>query len=283
MHGNEQAGVLALKRVIGALESRRERLYGDVVALVGNRGALARERRFLARDLNRMWTPEGVQAVQGTPGPGGAEPEAREQAELLQALEEAVARARGEVLFLDLHTTSGPGTPFITVVDGELSRELASSIPVPLILGLGEMLQGTLAGHLTSRRIPSVVFEGGQHSSSESLAASEAALWVALAGTRMLRETGLPEVRQSWEHLREATRDLPPLFEMRYRHSITPEDEFRMLPGFRSFQPVVAGEVLATDRTGEVRAPEGGRLLLPLYQAQGEDGFFLVRTPKQMS
>jgi succinylglutamate desuccinylase len=53
-----------------------------------------------------------------------------------------------------------------------------------------------------------------------------------------------------------------------------------MLPGFRSFQRIEAGEILATDGKGEVRSPETGLLLLPLYQPQGEDGFFLVREPR---
>jgi succinylglutamate desuccinylase len=50
-----------------------------------------------------------------------------------------------------------------------------------------------------------------------------------------------------------------------------------MEPGFRNFQSVSAGKLLARDHHGEVRAPLSGILLLPLYQAQGEDGFFLIR------
>ena len=42
--------------------------------------------------------------------------------------------------------------------------------------------------------------------------------------------------------------------------------------------PLVArGEVLAFDRGGPVVAPMTGRLLMPLYQQQGSDGFFVVR------
>jgi hypothetical protein len=44
-----------------------------------------------------------------------------------------------------------------------------------------------------------------------------------------------------------------------------------------NFQPVIRGQLLARDRNGEIRAPENGRILLPLYQSQGSDGFFLVR------
>lgn len=51
-----------------------------------------------------------------------------------------------------------------------------------------------------------------------------------------------------------------------------------MQPGFASFDPVERGQPLATDRGGIVRSPRGGRLLMPLYQPLGDDGFFLARS-----
>ncbi len=50
-----------------------------------------------------------------------------------------------------------------------------------------------------------------------------------------------------------------------------------MKAGFATFQTVRKGELLATDRHGDVRAKETCRILMPLYQGQGEDGFFLAR------
>ena len=50
-----------------------------------------------------------------------------------------------------------------------------------------------------------------------------------------------------------------------------------MKPGLSSFRPVHAGEVLASSSSGPIKAPQAGLLLMPLYQDQGEDGFFLVR------
>ena len=35
-------------------------------------------------------------------------------------------------------------------------------------------------------------------------------------------------------------------------------------------------EILADNTNGTVRAPVSGRLLMPLYQKQGDDGFFIV-------
>jgi predicted deacylase len=282
IHGNETAGIFALQRVLAALWSREAHLSGELVALRGNRRALAQNRRFLSRDLNRLWTPEGVEAVReadarGRRGGGIDSGEEDEQAEFLHVLEETVADARGKALFLDLHTTSGPGPPFTTVADATLSEAFARAIPAPLILGLGTVLTGTLNAFVSSLGIPSVVFEGGQHRSPGSIASSEAAIWLGLAGAGVLREGAFPEVGEAWNRLKKAAAGLPPILEMRYRHPVKPDDGFRMLPGFESFQAVAAGEILARDRHGAVRSPTPGRLLLPLYQSQGEDGFFLVR------
>jgi predicted deacylase len=282
LHGNETAGIIALQRILAALWSREAHLSGELLALRGNRRALARNRRFLRRDLNRLWTPERIEEVRRAGGrrrsDGGAGTgEEAEQLELLLALENATACARGEVFFLDLHTTSGPGAPFTTVTDSALNQAFAGSIPVPLILGLEEVLTGTLTAYVTSLGLPAVVFEGGQHGSPGAIASSEAAIWLGLACAGVLREASFPEVSRSWKRLRARTRGLPSALEMRYRHPVRPEDEFRMLPGFSSFQAVSAGEVLAQDRRGTVLSPAEARLLLPLYQSQGEDGFFLVR------
>ena len=58
---------------------------------------------------------------------------------------------------------------------------------------------------------------------------------------------------------------------------MNPGDGFRMQPGFVSFQPVERGQELARDATGPLAAPASGMLLMPLYQGQGEDGYFIGR------
>jgi succinylglutamate desuccinylase len=50
-----------------------------------------------------------------------------------------------------------------------------------------------------------------------------------------------------------------------------------MQPDYKNFQAVEKGELLALDKHGEIRADEDGLILMPLYQKQGDDGFFLVR------
>jgi hypothetical protein len=70
---------------------------------------------------------------------------------------------------------------------------------------------------------------------------------------------------------------LPRVTEVVYRHPVAAGDGFAMAPGFLGFDPVRAGQAVARDRGGPVTTPRRGRLLMPLYQSQGEDGYFLVR------
>jgi hypothetical protein len=46
-----------------------------------------------------------------------------------------------------------------------------------------------------------------------------------------------------------------------------------MEPDFLNLQSVKRGQLLARDRNGELLARVNGRIVLPLYQCQGSDGF----------
>ncbi len=120
--------------------------------------------------------------------------------------------------------------------------------------------------------------EAGRHDDPASVDVHEAALWISLHATGCLADD--PEVvdlSACRRRLMEARGGLPGVFEVMYRRGIEPDDAFRMTPGFENFAPVRAGDIVAQDARGPVPAPMSGRLFLPLYQAQGDDGYFLVR------
>jgi len=84
-------------------------------------------------------------------------------------------------------------------------------------------------------------------------------------------------VAEARERLATATKGLPQAVEVRHRHGLRDDDGFEMLPGFVSFQTISEGDLLGRNDRGELRAPEGGGILMPLYQRQGNDGFFVIR------
>lgn len=278
IHGNEPAGVHAARRVLATLREREIPLHGRIVALAGNVGALEADLRFLDRDLNRMWTDESLAGLAARDPSRDAACEEMEQRGLRACIEDEIRKAsRSPVLFLDLHSTSAGGAPFSVISDTLQNRRIAFTLGIPVILGLEEILQGAMLGHFADRGFTCIGVEGGQHNDPRTVDHLEAVLWVTLAAAGMLEETAVADLDAHRARLREASRGLPSVVEMIHRHAIGPEDRFRVEPGFHNFQAVLRGQIIGRDRFGEVRAESGGLLLMPLYQGQGEDGYFLGR------
>ncbi len=291
VHGNEPVGYRAMRALFSRFEEAPVELRGSVVGLVGNRQALAEGVRFVKEDLNRLWLPEtvaGLRAAGVLAGDPEGEPEdepedeTNEARELYLQIERVLARAQGPVYALDIHTTSGPGPAFVVFDDSLLNREFALELEVPRVLGIEEELEGTLIDYLVARGVHTAAFEAGQHDDSASVEQAEAAIWVAMRASGVLGRNAEAEVESASRILAAAARGLPNLFEVKYRHAIKPNSGFQMRPGLRGFQVVARGERVAEEAGAPVLAPQGGRLLMPLYQAQGEDGYFLicpVKTP----
>jgi len=283
LHGNEPAGVVGLRRAFARLPDGKG-LCGEVLGLAGNREALGRGQRWVDDDLNRIWTRQRVAEVRGLRESGAdlsaLTVEEREMAELEEAITGAVEAARAAdqpVYVLDLHTTSGAGPSFCVLEDTLPARRLARALESSLVLGLEEELSGTLTHWLANQGVVAVGFEAGQHEDPASGERAEAAIWLALEGLGILAKGSRPEVAKARRRLVTERRNLPRVVDVRYRHPVEAGDGFEMAPGFQTFEKVEEGQTLALDRQGPVKAPLDGLLLMPLYQSQGEDGFFIVR------
>jgi len=274
VHGNEPAGVTAARRVLGRLRASGVSVAGEVVGVVGNVRALAAGQRYLAHDLNRQWTADRMAAARAA---ANEVPEVMEVIELAGAIDDVLARARGPVFALDLHTTSAAGIPFAVVGETDHHRVFADHFPLPGIVGLEAQLEGVLTGHLSRLGCVTLAVEGGQSQSAEALASLEAAITIALSAAGVAAREQVPGHAAARELLSRARGDLPHLIEVVARHEVLPEHGFRMEPGFANIQRTGAGTLLARDGGGEIRAPFDGLVLLPLYQPQGADGFFYAR------
>ncbi|MEM7355766.1 MAG: succinylglutamate desuccinylase/aspartoacylase family protein [Acidobacteriota bacterium] len=290
LHGNEPSGVQALQRLLPELAADARAVErGRVVGLTGNRKALAMKRRFLAHDLNRYWLPERVAQLRATAAPLADED--HELRELDRQIESLVETADGPVYLLDLHTTSAPDRPFATLDDSLRNRPFAFAFPVPVVLGLEEELAGTLTAHVGDLGIITAGFESGRHGTREARDRAVDAIWIALAASGVTRNDH-PEAVAARQRLEEECAGLPHVVEVRYRHAIRDEDRFRMHPGHENFQPVKRGQSLGEqslgeqslgeERRGSATSPVSGLLLMPLYQQQGADGFFVVKPVNRM-
>ncbi|MBL8863823.1 MAG: succinylglutamate desuccinylase/aspartoacylase family protein [Planctomycetes bacterium] len=280
IHGNEPAGLHAMRRVLRRLQAVRAPLEGRIAAFVGNRAGLERNVRFVDEDLNRLWAPARVEDLRRS-DPRRDNVERAEQRELLELLESELDAAEGHVTHLDLHSTSGAGPPFTVAAGPPPSRAAALRLGVPTILGLEPLVAGTLIDFVGSLGHAAVVLEGGQNESALTIDHHEAAVWVTLVGAGVLRADDVPGgLATHSARLASAALALPPAIVIEHVHRLQAGAAFEMLPGFQNFQAVAQGELLAREGPGlqrEVRAPWAGLLVMPRYQGQGLDGFFLGR------
>jgi succinylglutamate desuccinylase len=279
IHGNEPAGVLASKRILSHLSIFKSKLKGRVIFLAGNTRALQKNVRYIDADLNRHWTSENVHSNKPDGRHDGYLNEDLEQRELLKIIQDVLKTAKDEVYVLDLHTTSAHGVPFVTLGDTLRNRAFAMNFPVTIVLGIEEQLSGTMLEYLNNLGVVTLGFEAGQHQAIQTIENHEALIWIALVASGCLREESVPPLNRYKKTLQYASGGMR-FVEVRYRHALKPTDNFKMHSGYKNFQPVKRGEILASDKTGQIKAKETSLILMPLYQPQGDDGFFLVRHVK---
>jgi succinylglutamate desuccinylase len=275
IHGNEHSGALAMERMIQKLKSVENHLKGRVYLIAGNTRALQKNVRFVDADLNRHWTTENIK--RNSPGShiSTNRIEDKEQKELLEIVDEIVSTAREEVYALDLHSTSAESAPFAMIGDTLRNRRFARKFPAIILLGIEEQLDSTILEYVNNLGAVTLGFEAGQHTTKAAVDNQEALIWLALLNSGILEEGQIS--RAKYEGILTDAMGTQRIIEIRHRHGIKPSDEFRMELGFENFQPVRKGEILASDLHGLVKAVETGLVLMPLYQSQGDDGFFLGR------
>jgi succinylglutamate desuccinylase len=280
IHGNEPAGALALTQVVRELTDHKIPLNGRFIALHGNLAAAKKNCRFIHEDLNRLWTTPRINKLRARLQ--NHEPhqssEDLEQEELLTHIEAILKDLDKPVTFLDLHTMSGQGQPFAALGNTKANRALAKHLPMDQVLDIGKHIKGAMIGYFCEQGHTTFGIEAGQHSDPQSLKRHRAFLYMALDLLGLINIADCPFLNRD-----ELLADIEShglqsrLFEIFYRHSISPADKFKMEPGFKNFQEVYKGQILARDRNGEIPASEDAFMLLPLYQGQGNDGFFLAK------
>jgi predicted deacylase len=275
IHGNEPAGMLAARDVLADLGPLGSTvLRGKVVAFSGNRAALAHGVRFLSRDLNRGWHSPELERLSAAAG-HALTTEDREQRELHQEIL-ALERDASRLVFLDLHTTSGPTEPFVCFADTSTNRSLACALSVNVVLGLERSVEASLLSWASARGHTGISFEAGQHQDPVARRRHIGAVWSLLVAVGAIDAADVPRENARLAALARVTGGAR-VVEVRHRHVVEEGDDFEMLGGFQGFDPIEAGQIVARDRRGPIRSPEAGLMLMPRYQGQGEDGFFVAR------
>ena len=285
IHGNEHAGVEALRILFTLLENEPQvnahfQFQGKLLGIAGNLKALCNNQRYIQHDLNRLWTPAYIRQCQQTPG-HQLKNEAEEIVEILDVIQQEINQSQpSRLVVLDLHTTTATGGIFTIANDDPHSVAIGAELHAPVIKGLMSSLKGTTLHYFNSQNLgiptTAVTFESGQHDDPLSVNRAIAATINCLRTTGCVNAAHVENRHDAL--LIEYSRGLPKIAELIMRHPIQAGDGFVMEPGYRNFQPIKKGTLLAKDKQGPIYAPEDGSILMPLYQKQGDDGFFLIRT-----
>jgi predicted deacylase len=240
VHGDEPCGRFAIEKLRAAgIAPARGRLS---LALI-NLGAEAEQRRYLDRDMNRLWSDADIEAD-------------RTSREAARARELRSWLATVDLL-LDLHTTAFARRPFFVLADMPKTRALADAMAWP---DAQQLMPGGCAegrhlidyGRFSDEVGPAaVVVECGRHGDA---AADEVAL---RAAKRFLSVTGVAKIADAPEPAPQIERFRigPPC--------IARHDDFRPLIPLGGFVDVAAGEIVATDGGQPVRAPFAAVVLSP--------------------
>lgn len=284
VHGNELAGMYAINRILRSLKEEKIPFKGEFVGISGNPEAILRGKRFIDMDLNRLWTDEQIETTLATPKWKLKTNEERQQKDLLRLFDRVLKYAGSnerEVVLIDMHTTSAfGGIPFAIADDTEESRDFALNLHIPVIAGLGKVITGTTLNYFHDKNLCAFGIEAGQHNDPVSKDMTESAIWLSLVKMGCLETESVPNYEEKKNLLKKSSQNIPSLVEFSYRHHVNPQDNFEMRPGYKNFQAVSKGEELAKDKNGKVLSPVDGLILMPLYQKQGQDGFFIAEAVK---
>ncbi|TCK67860.1 succinylglutamate desuccinylase [Winogradskyella wandonensis] len=271
IHGNEQAGIKALKNVLPKLNTNQ--VKGDIYGIYGNTSAILQNKRYIDNDLNRMWTKEQLYKLfQKTT----LTSEEIEQKSILKFILGLLENQNEPIYFIDFHTTSSKTLPFVTINDALINRKFSRLFPVPIVLGIEEYLDGPLLSYLNEKGFVSLGFESGQHTDHQAIVNCESFIHLACYFTNNLEDKTI-DFQYAFKQLKEASKENREIYEVVYKYTIKTNEDFKMKSGFKSFEPIKKGTLLATSNNKPVFAPSSNVLFMPLYQETGNDGFFIIK------
>ena len=273
IHGNEQAGVKASKKVLHKIKEDNIQFKGNFYVIFGNINASKKGIRFEDVDLNRIWRKENIEAINNRSVEENAE--TKEQIEIYKLIKDIIDRDIGPFYFIDLHTTSSATVPFITISDSLNNRKFSSNFPVPVVLGIEEYLDGPLLTFINEFGHIALGFEGGEHHDEKSVTNCEAFIWKALVHSKCVAKKDITNYNDYKNELSNLCCKYD-FFEIKYRYGIKKDEDFKMKSGFINFESIKKNQDLAQSNGELIKATEDGRIFMPLYQNLGEDGFFIL-------
>ncbi|WP_044399443.1 succinylglutamate desuccinylase/aspartoacylase family protein [Lacinutrix sp. Hel_I_90] len=270
VHGNEPSGIKALEHIFKILKSEKPTINGTVVGIIGNTTAAQKKVRFIDEDLNRTWTKQTIATNTKVTN------EQKEMFEIIETLQKFSESGFSERYFIDCHTTSSASLPYISVQEIGNNLAWAQRFPIHIIKGFSDIVKGTIDGYFSEKKLTGFAVEAGQHESKDAATYHEGIIWTALQEACDLNFEALSEIPKAVLKTKRSTPSQK-TFTIIYRHGLEDGDAFKMQPGYENFQPIKKGDFLAIHNNKRIISQWDGYIFMPLYQEQGNDGFFVVQ------
>ncbi len=273
MHGNEMAGVTGVEKVINFIKKNKISVSGNITALRGNLGALNKDIRYIDMDLNRMWTNEYINNTDKKLNIY----ELKELKELSSAIDNICLGNFNNCVIIDFHSFSSQSGIFTIPANNQKSIKLAEAFQVQFVEKLTSDLKETAIQYYAFKGATALVFEGGQHYAEETEGNIMAAIYMALNHLKCVDKNDIPEFENHKERLRSKALKLPKHYELSYIHRIKNGNDFKMNQGYINFQEIKKDEILAYENQKPILSECNGRILMPLYQKKGNNGFYVIQ------
>mgnify|MGYP003109858642 CR=1 FL=1 len=274
IHGNEPSGVIALQKVFKELEKTQPHINGTLVGISGNHKALNENQRYIDEDLNRVWTEENIEKEEAESH------EEKEMYEIIEVLKKYPEASFTKRYFMDCHTTSSDSLPYLSVQEVNDNDAWSRNFPTYIVRGFSDIITGDFDHYLSRTGLTGFVFEAGQHESKSSVENQEGMIWLCLKEACDLDLSLISCYPDCVENFKTKNAPAQKVFDIEYRHGLEDNDDFKMQPGFQNFQEIKKGELLAIQNGKEIKSQWNARIFMPLYQAQGNDGFFVIKEVK---
>ncbi len=273
IHGNEVGGVIALEKIFETLARKEEKLKGRFIGVRGNVKALKGGKRYIEEDLNRLWSDEIIHIARNHQHD---HPEFEELAALCDVIDSINLDNYRQKIFIDLHGTSAANGIFAIVKDYKESAFIVDELYSPVLLKLHDSLHNTTVPYMAEHGFIALGFEGGKIGSKETIENHRLTMWQILLQTALIEKHQIPEEVLNYQVLSDFASQLPKYLKLDYCHKIKASDRFEMMPGFKNYDRIKKDDLLAKDQHGEIRSQYDGYILMPLYQKEGSDGFFII-------
>ncbi len=269
------AGLHAFRNVFSSLQNHNIRFRGKLVGIAGNIHAIQENKRFIDYDLNRCWSQKKIDNVVNHKG-DYPHLEDKELLEIYEAIESESTGDFNMKIMADLHATSSEKGNFIVVPEASSNHPVLNALKLPIVVDLDQYLEGTLLDYYYYHNFISFALEGGMVGTSDVYQLHTSGLWEILDKAGCISHHDHEIEDHYTKQLLEVSQDLPKKVKVLHRELIMRGDGFKMLPGFHNFMPVKKGQLLAINNRGEIKCPIDGLIFMPLYQNEGDDGFFIV-------